>query len=261
MEKVGGLACIAACAFAKKKVRENHAKKPLIHCKTCNVQLVTTVRNYHQLEFCPPCGKIRDKDRKLKFREENRERLITYFKENHAKKMQNPEYKRQHNEKSRLRRMNNPVIVNCVICKKGFKKIRGAKCCSDICSIINLSNQQTKWSTRISNRLSRGIRRCATKGIISKWTWEVLDFTMDELKEKFESQFYNNPETGEEMTWDNISDWHIDHIVPKSSFNGWELSNPSSDGFKICWSLGNLRPMWAKDNMRKGDKIPGVDYI
>ena len=254
-------ACIAACAYAKKKVKENHAKKPPKHCKTCNVQLVTTPRNYHTKEFCSPCAQKRKDEVKAKFLEKNKDKMQKYYRERYIEKRQNPEFVEQSREKSRLRRINNPVIVNCVICEKEFKRIRYQKCCSDKCSEINKKNQLTKWSTRISARLSKGIRKCATKGIISEWTWEVLDFTIDELKEKFESQFYNNTETGEEMTWDNISDWHIDHIVPKASFSDWELSNPSSDGFKICWSLGNLRPLWAKDNLRKGDKLPGVDYI
>ena len=52
------------------------------------------------------------------------------------------------------------------------------------------------------------------------------------------------------MSWDNYGDWHIDHITPKSTF---DLSDP--DEIRACWSLPNLRPLWGKDNIRKGAKI------
>jgi len=54
------------------------------------------------------------------------------------------------------------------------------------------------------------------------------------------------------MNWDNWSykGWHIDHVIPLSSFN---LEN----GEKLLKAVNfiNLQPLWAKDNMSKGDKI------
>jgi hypothetical protein len=97
----------------------------------------------------------------------------------------------------------------------------------------------------------------------SKSTFDLLDFTVEELKAHLELQFTDG------MTWDNKggkpyshpnweNEWHIDHIIPVSA---WNFESDSCPEFKMCWALGNLRPMWAKDNMRKGNKIPGVDYI
>ena len=134
-------ACIAASAYAKKKVRENHAKKPPKHCKTCNVQLVT---NYHNKEFCSPCAQKRKDETKAKFLEKNKDKMQKYYRERYIEKRQNPEFVEQSREKSRLRRINNPVIVNCVICEKEFKRIRYQKCCSDKCSKINHKNYTLK---------------------------------------------------------------------------------------------------------------------
>lgn len=53
------------------------------------------------------------------------------------------------------------------------------------------------------------------------------------------------------MTWDNFGDWHIDHILPLSSFN---YSTPDEPDFKSAWALTNLRPIWAKENLEKGAK-------
>jgi len=70
--------------------------------------------------------------------------------------------------------------------------------------------------------------------------WErQLGYTREQLRQHLESQFQ------EGMDWDNFgTGWHIDHIKPVSSFKLEE--------FKECWSLDNLQPLWAKDNMSKG---------
>ena len=54
------------------------------------------------------------------------------------------------------------------------------------------------------------------------------------------------------MTWDNYGKWHIDHIVPISVFN---YTKTEHEDFKRCWALGNLRPLWAFDNISKGAKL------
>lgn len=53
------------------------------------------------------------------------------------------------------------------------------------------------------------------------------------------------------MSWDNMSEWHIDHILPRVMFHYETSADP---GFSECWALTNLRPLWAKDNIDKGGK-------
>ena len=67
------------------------------------------------------------------------------------------------------------------------------------------------------------------------------------LKEHLESQFT------EGMSWENRSEWHIDHIIPQSKFKFDSLTHPN---FLKCWDLSNLQPLWAVDNMRKGNIFP-----
>lgn len=52
------------------------------------------------------------------------------------------------------------------------------------------------------------------------------------------------------MTWDNHGEWHIDHKLPCASF---DLSKPKEQ--RKCFNFKNLQPLWAIDNIRKGNKI------
>lgn len=77
-------------------------------------------------------------------------------------------------------------------------------------------------------------------------TEERLGYTMAELRTHLERQFTKK------MTWRKFmqGEIHIDHIHPKKSF---DLSDPEQ--WKVCWSLPNLRPLWAKENREKSAKV------
>lgn len=76
--------------------------------------------------------------------------------------------------------------------------------------------------------------------------WEhLVGYTLADLMAHLERQFLKG------MTWDNRRQWHIDHIVPKSSF---KYQSPDDPEFKAAWALTNLRPIWAAENIKKRDK-------
>ena len=78
-----------------------------------------------------------------------------------------------------------------------------------------------------------------------------LGCSIPEFMKYMEEQFYNNPETGEKMTWDNwkIDGWHIDHIKPISKF---DLNDPKQVEKAVHYT--NLQPLWWKENLEKNDK-------
>ena len=102
-----------------------------------------------------------------------------------------------------------------------------------------------------ANVLKRRFRarlRAMLKGIGSMRTEEILGYSKEQLAAHIQRQFTAG------MTWEKLmaGEIHIDHIVPVSSFN---ISGVDCPEFRACWSLPNLRPMWAKDNQRKQAKI------
>lgn len=75
---------------------------------------------------------------------------------------------------------------------------------------------------------------------------DSLPYSINELKIHLESKFLPG------MTWDNYGQWHIDHVVPDSSFNYDKMSD---NGFLQAWDISNLQPLWATDNHKKYNKF------
>ncbi len=76
----------------------------------------------------------------------------------------------------------------------------------------------------------------------SNKTTQILGCTIPDFKTHIESQFLPG------MTWENRSQWHIDHIMPVSMAKTY-------DEVVRLNHYKNLRPLWAHDNLRKSDKI------
>jgi hypothetical protein len=87
------------------------------------------------------------------------------------------------------------------------------------------------------------IRKKLQLGRGGKRWHEVLGYTARDLKAHLERQF------GPGMSWENYGpSWHIDHIVPLSSFRPSSVDDPE---FKAAFALTNLRPLSAEANMQK----------
>lgn len=98
----------------------------------------------------------------------------------------------------------------------------------------------------VNDRMSANIR-LAIRSLKAGRKWErIVGYSLAELMLHVERQFSKG------MTWENIGKWHIDHILPKSSFS---YSSDEDPAFQACWALTNLRPLWAEENMKKHAQV------
>lgn len=107
------------------------------------------------------------------------------------------------------------------------------------------AKRQTDVSYRISMHFTVLMHRALGKAKAGRSWKTFVDYSLEELMAHLERQFLPG------MTWENKGDWHIDHIIPRSSF---AYSTPDDPEFKKCWALSNLQPLWAIDNIRKNAK-------
>ena len=161
----------------------------------------------------------------------------------------NNEYQKNNRDKRRLyeakRRLENKEQINEVKSKYDSNKRKNDfsfKLRKDVSRMVNLSLNKTGNSKNNRSLLN------------------YLPYSIQELKEHLEKQFepwmsWNNWGKYKLKTWDNNDQltwtWQIDHIVPQSKLSYISMED---ENFKKCWSLGNLRPLSAKQNIIDGNR-------
>ncbi len=94
---------------------------------------------------------------------------------------------------------------------------------------------------RLRNNFTRGFLSGTSNYYIDKY----LGCTIESFLYKMEAKFYMRDD-GTEMTWDNIGEWHYDHVVPISTIN---ISD--EDHIKQILNHRNFQPLWSEDNLSK----------
>ena len=79
----------------------------------------------------------------------------------------------------------------------------------------------------------------------------LLGCSIEEFIKHIESYFKKG------MTWSNYgnreNEWNLDHIIPVSSFD----LDKKSEQLK-AFNYKNYQPMWAKENFKKGNRLPTI---
>ncbi len=220
-------------------------------CIVCGVEFE---RNKKNRTLCSDeCRKERSKERDKEYKKEyyknNKEKLREYGKEyykNNKEKaiIQRKKYRKNNKEKiTKYKKEYN---------KKNKEKIKEQK---KEYRKNNKDKRRDRYnstpSLRLNSNISSSIRQSLKSNNLSKngRHWEdMVGYTAQELKSHLESLFT------EGMTWDNYGyyGWHVDHIIPQAFFI---FTSTDDVEFKYCWSLPNLQPLWAPDNLEKGNKI------
>jgi len=118
--------------------------------------------------------------------------------------------------------------------------------CSDCLRILAMKIAKKWYNRKPKNRLSGNIKTGIYKSFRTGkgGLWESrVGYTLAELRGHLQKQFTDG------MSWSNYGcndgQWQIDHVKPVCSF---AFSSYDDKDFKCCWSLENLRPLWAREN-------------
>jgi hypothetical protein len=191
-------------------------------CKTCGLHKPFTeyyIDRKSKDGYCYSC-KTCTKEKNNKWRERNKEHLKTYRKNLYA--LNSEEAKKL----VKLWRSENRDRFNSY--RREYKKSKREK------------DPFFKLRQTLSNRTTTAFK-------LKGWsknskTQEMLGADYKTVMNHIESRFKKG------MTWDNQGEWHIDHIIPLSS------AKTEQELIELC-HYTNLQPLWAEENMSKGDKI------
>ena len=131
--------------------------------------------------------------------------------------------------------------VSCYHANKKSKDGRSGVCnrCQNDKKIESLRNNPQK---RILNNLRRRLQSTLKGFNKSDSTLSLIGCTSEYLRNYISSQFKDG------MGWSNYGEWHIDHKKPCSLFDLTIAENQYE-----CFNYKNLQPLWAEDNLRKGN--------
>jgi hypothetical protein len=225
--------------------------KVCIKCEKDKENFYTTKSN-----ICKDCGKEiakkyyhENKEKVNKYRELNKDKItennINYQRENRDKNKETiNEYKKNYREenkekfleKERLYRENNKDKIK--ISDKKYRDKNKTILNSKRKEKIN-NNPLLKSKERIRILIANSITKMGyTK---KSRTHEILGCSFDFFKQYIEEKFI------EGMCWDNHGEWHLDHKTPIS----W---NETEDDLIKLNHYSNFQPLWAFDNLSKGNR-------
>lgn len=228
------------CKDCKRQYRIGHSKKPKINeswkvCSSCK-------KFAHISKF------YKNPDTKDGYSGNCKECKKKEMKERYSK----PEYKITHKEWERKYRKTEKGKL---AVKKRYPKAQAEGYFKEYSKKPNVRKYNADWhinkirtdkTYRLNNLMSKRIN-LELRGTKSHRHWEdLVGYTVEDLKVHLESKFKDG------MNWDNIGQWHIDHIIPVSL---WKFESFNDSEFKQCWALSNLQPLWAFDNQSKSNKI------
>jgi len=176
---------------------------------------------------CKDCLKKYQDSYNKKYYVENKEKIIEQVKEyskNNDKKFYMKEYCHKNKEKNKQYRELNKDRY-----RELRKKYRESK----------KSDPLYQISLRVRKLISKVIKR---NGYSKKSkTQEILGIDFDGFKLYIENLFTDG------MNWENFGKWHLDHKIPIS----W---GENEDDIIKLNHYTNLQPLWAEDNLSKGNK-------
>lgn len=189
----------------------------------------------------------RKRERERRYYAANKEKFAERRKVRKKERMKDPEFAKRAAAYQREWRKRNPEKARSYwVNHRKNNKERVAR--------LRRASQKRKWDSdplhnmviSCRNRTADVFRR--KRMTKSKRTMKMLGCSGEEFKAHIEAQFTDG------MSWENRSEWHLDHIVPL------DIAESAFEVEILC-HYTNVRPLWAKENQSKGAKLPSPDII
>lgn len=236
------------CRYTKPATSENFSKikaKDCWHswCKPCCAEDRRNKRaeNPEHYSALEKARHARDKDKRLEASRKLWLKNADQYRVHQAKRM--VEMRDEYNQNRRKKLQENPELRSArAAVNKEWRDANAER--------VSASRKQ-KWANATIQQRLRSLVGSAISHTLKGKTkggrsWQVLvGYKAGDLVQHIERQFAKG------MSWANYGQWHVDHIIPASSFKIDDADDPE---LKACWALSNLRPLWAGDNIRKRDK-------
>jgi hypothetical protein len=208
------------------------------NCTTCNQQkpLECFYKGKQNKDgFRPSC-----KDCIKKYQEANRDAKIEYLKRykelnKNILSIKNKEYRERNKEKIKNWKEEN---------KSYFKKYRQENK-DKVRNYMNKRNREEpifRFKNNVRRLILHSFKRGKKNFKKTDKTEQILGCTIDFFMNYISLQFEKR------MDFNNHGKWHIDHIIPLST------AKTKDDVIRLN-HYTNLRPLWAKENISKGNKI------
>lgn len=211
-------------------------------CKSCDSER----RRIHRLTNLDR-HKLKDK----RYAEDNKEKIKAYQAEYRERKKESISAQRKAYREKNKGKIRHSYQAWKLANREKLSKIRAEYYEKNRSRIIarnsNFRSEARKKDPKVAvaDRLRRRIAHSmARRGMVKKSkTCDIIGCSWEELANHIESQFKDG------MNWDNRNQWHIDHIIPLAS------AETVSDVERLN-HYTNLQPLWAKENLSKGAKLP-----
>lgn len=172
----------------------------------------------------------------IEYYQRNRERRLQYHKEwaaLHAETLR--VYKYQYHQKNRNR-----------LCRKATAWYVANKDRARVNAAIYMRKRRhSDVGFKLITNLRRRLRRILLGQVKTGSSIRDLGCSPTELRYYLEQRFLPG------MTWENYGQiWYMDHIIPLSFF---DLQNETE--FKMAVRYQNLQPLWARENIQKGNRL------
>ena len=169
-----------------------------------------------------------------KYREYNREYCARYYRKRRAENIE--AFRAEYAANARRWRAENPEAAKA-------KDSRSRKA-----SVEWRQSYQQRLEVKIARNVRNRVWYAVKRGCKAGSAVRDLGCSVEFFKEHIAGMFQAG------MSWDNYGKWHLDHIVPISSFDLQDREH----FLKAC-HYTNYQPLWSIDNLRKGAKNqPGI---